>query len=61
MKNAFTNTVEHFSGKVIEIKRFETREDAKKAKRATIKEMEMVKYAGRLVNFSNNIELHTNY
>lgn len=57
----FTNTVEHQNGEILNIKSFETRQEAKKEARKTMKEYEMINHAGHKVNYKNYTELYTNY
>ena len=44
-----------------EVKEFETKKEANKAKRAWGKELDLIKHAGHFVNYSKGIEIMTNY
>lgn len=61
MEIKFTNTVEHRDGTIINVKSFETRKEAKKEARKTMKEYNMINHAGHKVNYTEYTELYTNY
>jgi hypothetical protein len=57
----FTNTLEGFNGETILITSFNTRKEAMKNRREVIKEFSLQRHAGHIVNYSEGIELQTNY
>ena len=57
----FKNTVEHHNGNVIEVREYETRKEAKADQRNIMKQYGMIRHAGHVVNYSDHLEMHTNY
>jgi hypothetical protein len=57
----FKITIENGTGQKIEEKEFNEKKEANKFKKELIKKYNLIKHAGHIVNYSDQIELWTNY
>jgi len=57
----FKVTIESFNNTVIESQSFNTKKEANTFKHQTMKINSMVKHAGHVVNYTEGLELFTNY
>ncbi len=60
-KTPFVNTIENFKGEVIDSESYDTRAEAKKGARRMMKKYNLMRHAGHVINYRDQVELWTNY